>query len=106
MKEKIKDTFLVVLYLIVAFIVTSLWLSLTEGDLSNTTIGEITQTIGAIGGLCIFGLFAFVFIYIIYFGIKSYFKRKVQEEIQKTLAKEKYEQYLSEQKKKGIDKNE
>lgn len=106
MKEKIKDTLLVVIYLVVAFIVTGLWLSLTEGDLSNTTIGKITQTLGGLAGLCIFGLFAFVFIYLIYFGIKSYFKRKVQEEINKALAKEKYEQYLLEQKKKGTDKYE
>lgn len=89
MKDKIKDTFQVVLYIGGLFIVTGLWLSLTEGDLSDTTIGKIVQTLGAIAGLCIFGFLAFCYGATIYAAIRDYIKRKIREEARKVIAEEK-----------------
>ncbi len=101
MKDKIKEILSfagIIFYSVIIF----LW---SEGNFENTFIGDILNFTGGIFGIFLFSLLAFVFIYIIYFCIKSFLKRKVQEEVRKTLVKEKYEQYLRE-KQKGIDKNE
>ena len=73
-----------------------------NGGFDGTFFGDILNFIGTICGIFIFGFLAFCFIYTIYFGIKTFFKRKVQEEINKALAKEKYQQYLRQ--KEGSDK--
>ena len=90
MKNKIKDTLQVMLYLIGMFIVMGLFFSLTEGDLSNTTIGKIVQTLGVIASLVILGFIAYVFIVTIYISIRDYFRRKIREEARKVIAEEKY----------------
>ena len=67
-----------------------------NGGFNRTFFGDILNFVGEFFGIFLFGLLAFVFVYLIYFGIKSFFKRKIQEEIHRALAKEKYQQYLRE----------
>ena len=50
--------------------------------------------LGLIGG-GIIGLWIIVFILIAINCIKNFFKRKIQEEVNRTLAKKKYEEYLA-----------
>jgi hypothetical protein len=90
MKDKIKDTLIMLLYIIGLFVVTGLFISLTEGDLSTTKIGEIVQTLAAIVGLAFFGFIAYMFIVAIYVSIKNYIKSKIREEVKMIIAKEKY----------------
>lgn len=92
MKYKIKEI-ASVLGIILLYVIIFLW---DSKKLEDTFIGNILNFTGGTLGILIFGGFALVFIYIIYFCIKSFFKRKVQEEVRKTLVKEKYEQYLRE----------
>jgi hypothetical protein len=86
MKDKLKDTFLVILYLGGAF----MFFSLIDGNLSDTTIGRIVQTLGAIAGFGIFVFIAYVFIVTIYVSIRDYFRRRIREEARKVIAEEKY----------------
>ncbi len=86
MKDKIKNIFLVILYIVGMF----LFFSLIEVDLKNTKIGEIVQTLGIIVGLVIFGFIVFCWIAAIYVAIRDYFKRKIQEAVRREIARQKY----------------
>lgn len=92
MKYKIKEI-ASVLGIILLYVVIFLW---DSGKFEDTFLGNILISIGGTLGILIFSLWVFVFIYIIYFCIKSFFKRKVKEEVRRALVKEKYEQYLKE----------
>lgn len=86
MKDKLKDTFLFILYLVGAFT----FFSLLEGDLSNTLIGNILQVLCAIGGMAIVGFLIYIFVVSIYVAIRDYIKGKIQAEVRKEIAKQKY----------------
>ena len=86
MKDKLKDTFLFILYLVGAFA----FFSLLEGDLSDTLIGNILQVLCAIGGMAIVGFYIYVFVVTIYVAIRDYIKGKIQAEVRKEIAKQKY----------------
>lgn len=90
MKDKIKDIFLVILYIVGMFFVMGLYDSLTKGDLSDTSIGKIVQTLAVIAGLVIFGFLAFCWVATIFVAIRDYFKGKIQAEVRKEIARQKY----------------
>lgn len=85
MKDKIKDILLFILYLGGMCI----FISLIDGNLSDTIIGKIIQTLGVIAGFGIFGFIAYVFVVTIYVAIRDYIKRKIREEARKVIAEEK-----------------